>query len=172
MDDLICVDILDRPIGKATKEVCHEKGLLHRAFSIFIYNNGKLLLQQRAMEKYHSGGLWTNACCSHPRYGESLYDAVPRRLCEELDIKCLCEEIGTFTYFHQFGSHLYEYEYDHVFLGKYKGGIKQNPSEVMAVKWIDIEELSRSIMTNPELYTIWFLTAAPMVIQELDKRTY
>jgi isopentenyl-diphosphate delta-isomerase len=167
MDELICVDVLDRAIGKASKEVCHESGLLHRAFSVFLHRDGKLLLQQRARNKYHSGGLWANACCSHPRYGESIDLAVSRRLYEELGAVCKCNKISEFAYFHQFHSTLFEYEYDHVFLGEYKGEVNPNPEEIMDVKWMDMEELSKSLVSNPELYTVWFLTAAPMVIRSL-----
>lgn len=167
MDELICVDVLDREIGKASKEICHQRGLLHRAFSVFLYRDGKLLLQQRARNKYHSGGLWANACCSHPRYGESLDFAVSRRLYEELGAVCQCDEINEFVYFHKFDSTLFEYEYDHVFLGEYKGEVSPNPEEIMDVKWVDINELSKSLVSNPELYSVWFLTAAPMVIRTL-----
>lgn len=169
MDELICVDVLDQPVGKATKEICHKEGLLHRAFSVFLYRDGKLLLQQRARNKYHSGGLWTNACCSHPRYGEALDDAVRRRLNEEVGAVCPCKEIGQFIYYHQFEQNLYEYEYDHVFLGEYEGTVSPDPEEIMDMAWVDVDELSKSLVTSPHLYTVWFLTAAPMVIRELSK---
>lgn len=167
MDNLICVDILDREIGKATKEECHQKGLLHRAFSVFLYHEGKLLLQRRALEKYHSGGLWTNACCSHPRYQESLEEAVNRRLYQELGITLSCEEAGSFIYYHKFHNEMFEYEYDHVFIGQYYGEISPDPEEIMDLKWMEIADLSESMLQNPEQYTVWFLTAAPMVIRKL-----
>lgn len=167
MDDLICVDIQDQEIGKATKEECHKKGLLHRAFSVFLYHDGKLLIQRRALEKYHSGGLWTNACCSHPRCQESLTEAVRRRLYQELSVVCSCEEVGEFIYFHKFHNEMYEYEYDHVFIGQYYGEISPDKEEIMDLKWIEIADLSESMLHNPEQYTVWFLTAAPMVIKKL-----
>ena len=167
MDDLICVDIQDREIGNATKEECHKKGLLHRAFSVFLYHEGKLLLQRRAIGKYHSGGLWTNACCSHPRCEESLTEAVKRRLYQELSVVCSCEEVGEFVYFHKFHNEMYEYEYDHVFIGQYYGEISPDEEEIMELKWMEIADLSESMLHNPEQYTVWFLTAAPMVIKKL-----
>lgn len=167
MNHLICVDILDREIGVATKEECHQRGLLHRAFSVFLYHEGKLLLQRRALEKYHSGGLWTNACCSHPRYREHLNEAVERRLNQELGVACPCEEAGSFIYYHKFHQNMFEYEYDHIFIGQYNGEICPDPNEVMDLKWMDIADLSESMLQNPELYTVWFLTAAPIVIAKL-----
>jgi len=167
MDQLICVDILDREIGEATKEECHQKGLLHRAFSVFLYHEGKLLLQKRALEKYHSGGLWTNACCSHPRSQEALEEAVERRLYQELGVACSCEEAGSFIYYHKFHQDMFEYEYDHIFIGQYNGEISPDPNEVMDLKWMEITDLSESMLQNPERYTVRFLTAAPIVIAKL-----
>ena len=103
-DMLICVDALDRQIGSADKLRCHREGLLHRAFSVFLVDGSRFLLQRRALDKYHSGGLWANSCCSHPRLGESLPEAVNRRLFEELGVSCPCQEIGSFVYRHQFSS--------------------------------------------------------------------
>ena len=169
-DDLICVDVLDRPVGRASKALCHRQGLLHRAFSVFLCDGDKILLQRRAKEKYHSGGLWANACCSHPRYGETLEQAVFRRLGEELGISCACEEIGAFTYYCRFGPELFEYEYDHVFLGSYHGSVEANPAEIMDTAWVGIDALSDSLRLHPERYAVWFLTAAPMVIRALGTR--
>lgn len=168
-DKLICVDLFDNSIGTATKEDCHKKGILHRAFSVFIVDGTNILLQKRSNEKYHSGGLWSNSCCSHPRFGETLEDAVARRLYEELGIECAreCEEIASFVYYHRFDRELFEYEYDHVFIGKYNGAVKPNPNEIMDIKWVNMEELAESIRVNPEIYTTWFITAAPFVIQKM-----
>lgn len=168
MDNLICIDIWDQPIGKASKEECHFQGLLHRAFSVFLHCDGKLLLQQRALFKYHSGGLWTNACCSHPRYGETLDEAVPRRLQDELGIRCVCQEIGSFSYFHKFNDHLFEYELDHIYLGAYDGPLIPNPEEIIALSWVALDELAVSLQTTPQRYTAWFLIAAPMVLKHLS----
>jgi len=164
VDELICVDVFDREVGRATKEECHQKGLLHRAFSIFIVNDGKMLLQRRAEGKYHSGGLWANACCSHPRAGEALEDAVRRRLHEELGIQCHCEEIDAFVYHHKFNDLLFEYEYDHIFIGSYHGDISPDHQEIMETKWIGFHELAQSLKDQPDIYAVWFLTAAPRVL--------
>ena len=168
VDELVCVDVFDRGVGRATKEECHRKDILHRAFSVFIVHDEKMLLQRRAKGKYHSGGLWTNACCSHPRAGDALDDAVQRRLYEELGIRCECEEIASFVYHHKFQDALYEYEYDHVFIGRYFGEIKPDPEEIMDTKWIDLSELANSLRSNPDIYTVWFKTAAPMVLKKLQ----
>ena len=118
-DHLICVDIFDRPVGVATKEEAHRKGMLHRAFSVFIVDSreGRMLLQKRALGKYHSGGLWANACCSHPRQGEETTAAAHRRLVEEVGIDCTLTPLYSFVYREVFPDGLVEYEYDHVFLG-------------------------------------------------------
>ena len=163
-DNLILVDIFDRQVGTMGKQRAHEEGLLHRAFSVFLYHDDKMLIQRRALHKYHSGGLWANSCCSHPRDGEALDEAVSRRLQEELGVACDCREIFSFVYRHQFHESLYEYEYDHVFAGNYDGSFKLNPEEAMDAKWIDIDELAEDLVTHPEKYCVWFITAAPRVI--------
>ena len=168
-DLLILVDPLDRQIGTTTKAHAHRDGLLHRAFSVFIVHDGKMLIQRRNAGKYHSGGLWANACCSHPRDGEALTDAVQRRMAEEIGFCCPVEEIGHFVYRSQYHEHLYEYEYDHVFLGSYDGEVSFNPEEISEVKWIGLEELAKDLVENPQRYSSWFFTAAPMVLEHLAK---
>lgn len=169
-DELILVDIFDRQVGTASKAECHRLGLLHRAFSVFLYWDGKLAIQQRAADKYHSGGLWSNSCCSHPRNGEALADAVNRRLYEELGVFCKCEELFSFVYHHRFQADLFEYEYDHVYIGEYNGNIELNPAEAMDLKWIPYEELAEDLVSNPEKYSVWFLSAAPEVLAHLMKK--
>lgn len=174
MDDkLTLVDVYDRPIGEATKTEAHSRALLHRAFSIFIYrrfqDNVQLLIQQRATHKYHSGGLWTNTCCSHPRLGENLSEATKRRLKEEVGIECYLEETGSFVYYHAYSPHLFEYEYDHIFVGEHDGEYLINPDEVADAQWISIDELALELLSQPEKYTPWFRTAAPMVLLHLKK---
>lgn len=164
--ELITVDLLDNKVGRGTKLLVHENAILHRAFSVFIASGNQMLIQKRANEKYHSGGLWTNACCSHPRYGEELQTAVERRLVDELNIACLVKEIGSFVYYAEF-ENVCEYEYDHVFLGTYNGSIEPNPEEISEIKWINIEDLQKDVLRNPTLYTKWFITALPMVIKEM-----
>lgn len=164
-DMLICVDALDRQIGAADKQRCHSEGLLHRAFSIFLVDGSRLLLQRRALHKYHSGGLWANSCCSHPRDGESLQDAVQRRLFEELGVHCPCSEVGSFVYRHCFSPELYEYEYDHVFMGSFQGTVFPNPEEIMETRWFEREELLRLMNEQPDQFASWFITALPMVLK-------
>ena len=129
-DQLILTDLFDNEIGHMSKEEAHRSGRLHRAFSVFIINDGKMLIQKRNKNKYHSGGLWANACCSHPRYGEALTDSVRRRLKEELGISCEFRELFDFVYFTEYGEELFEYEYDHVFLSEYQGGFDFDREEI------------------------------------------
>jgi len=118
-DQVILVDNDDQEVGEAEKMAVHEKGLLHRAFSVLVFNSkGELLLQQRAKSKYHCGGLWTNTCCSHPRPGETILKAARRRLFEEMGIRCELEEIFSFSYRIEFPNGLTENEFDHVLIGK------------------------------------------------------
>ena len=171
-DELILVDIFDQPVGSAGKAETHRKGLLHRAFSVFLLNGDQMLIQQRALHKYHSGGLWSNACCSHPRVGESLPSAVERRLQEELGLQTPCREVGAFVYRHEFSPELFEYEYDHIFVGEYSGEVKLNPEEAMAMRWVGLDELADDLRKNPQKYSVWFLTAAPMVLATLKKQKW
>ncbi|MEG2087327.1 MAG: isopentenyl-diphosphate Delta-isomerase [Angelakisella sp.] len=167
---VILVDTRDCPIGTAPKSEAHCKATLHRAFSVFLYHEGKMLLQQRAEDKYHSGGLWSNSCCSHPRPGEALADAVQLRMTEELGFCCSVTELFDFIYLCRFHDHLYEYEYDHVFLGEYAGTVTLNPAEAQAVRWISLEELERELVERPTEYAVWFLTAAPRVIAAIRQQ--
>lgn len=169
MDELILVDIDDRAIGSGEKAYVHERGLLHRAFSVFIVDKGSMLIQKRNPSKYHSGGLWTNACCSHPRKGEALQQAVHRRMLEELGFDCDVREIFSFMYRTAFSEKLFEYEYDHVFLGKYDGPVHFNRTEASEVMWIRLEALKAELVQHPERYTSWFLIAAHRVIQAVEE---
>jgi isopentenyl-diphosphate Delta-isomerase len=155
-EQLILVDQSDRQIGIAEKMWVHQHGKLHRAFSIFVMNSqGQLLLQKRAIAKYHSGGLWTNTCCSHPRPNESIISASDRRLLEEMGFSCQLTEIFSFIYQSPLDHDLIEYEYDHVLLGKFDGEPTVNPLEAEAWKWIDIDKLKSELITHPQLYTFW-----------------
>ncbi|MDD6212040.1 MAG: NUDIX domain-containing protein, partial [Clostridiales bacterium] len=143
------------------------KGLLHRAFSVFLTDGSHMLLHRRARNKYHSGGLWTNACCSHPRAGEQLTDSIHRRMREELGIDCPASELFHFTYFRKFQDDLYEYELDHVFLGHFSmnSSIPFQPEEIEEIRWIEFDELEQEIMDHPEHFTAWFITALPTVLE-------
>ena len=156
MEHVILVDENDQQIGLMEKMEAHEKGLLHRAFSVFIFNDeNQLLLQQRAKDKYHSGGLWTNTCCSHPRDGESLLDAGKRRLHEEMGFSCPIETVFSFIYKAELDNNLIEHELDHVLIGNYNEAPKPNPDEVMDWKYVDLEWVVEDMKANPENYTAW-----------------
>lgn len=154
---VILVDEQDNEIGLMEKQEAHEKALLHRAFSVLVFNqNGETLLQQRSLTKYHSAGLWTNACCSHPRAGESTLEAAHRRLMEELGFDCQLALKHSFIYKAPFDNGLTEHEFDHVFFGEYNDAIHFNLDEVATVKWVSIPWLLEDINKNPEDYTVWF----------------
>lgn len=154
---VILVNPHDQKIGLMEKQLAHEKGLLHRAFSVFIFNKkGELLLQQRALDKYHSPGLWTNTCCSHQRDGESNVEAGKRRLFEEMGFVTELEEKTSFIYKAPFDNGLTEHEYDHVLVGYYEDNPQINKSEVADWKWMSLEEVKNDLQVNPEAYTEWF----------------
>jgi isopentenyl-diphosphate delta-isomerase len=161
-DELILVDLFDREIGTGPKLRVHRENRLHRAFSVFILHEDRMLIQRRAFDKYHSGGLWANACCSHPRAGEDLAGAVKRRLFEELGICTETEELFDFVYFQQYEG-LSEYEYDHVFAGDYDGPLQVNTDEIHEVRWVPMEELMEDLLVSPEKYCAWFRIAFPKV---------
>ncbi len=157
MEFVTLVDEKDNPIGLMEKIEAHQKGLLHRAFSVFVFNdNNELLIQRRALEKYHSGGLWTNTCCSHPRDKESLTAAGQRRLQEEMGFTCSIDPIFSFIYHAKLDNELTEHEFDHVFIGKYNAKPAPNPAEVCDWKYVSLKELSHDLKTHPDNYTIWF----------------
>tara|TARA_B110000305_G_scaffold178714_1_gene197964 strand:- start:3937 stop:4452 length:516 start_codon:yes stop_codon:yes gene_type:complete len=154
---VILVDDNDNQLGLMEKIEAHEKALLHRAFSVFILNDNKqLLLQKRALNKYHSPGLWTNTCCSHPRDGESVIDAGIRRLDEEMGFKTQLNNLFSFVYKSRLDNGLTEHEYDHVLLGKYNKDPLINELEVCDWKWVDLDALSNDLVINPKSYTVWF----------------
>ena len=156
-NDIILVDELDREIGTAEKMAVHRTGRLHRAFSILIVDSrGEMLLQKRARGKYHSGGLWTNACCSHPRSGKSLRGEANRRLFEEMGLRCELEEIFSFRYRAELPNGLVENEYDHVFLGKSDAEPRPDPAEAEAWRRVDLQELQAEMAREPGRFTPWF----------------
>ena len=156
MKKVILVNQNDEEIGFEEKIKAHKQGKLHRAFSIFIFNGQKqLLLQRRNKAKYHCAGLWSNTCCSHPKPGEVLEDAVHRRLKEEMGFDCELKEIFNFTYRAKLDNGLIENEFDHVFIGNFEGSFKPNPEEVDDWKWISINELKEDINKNSRKYTSW-----------------
>lgn len=164
MQEVILVNEQDHEQGVMEKMEAHEKGLLHRAFSVFIFNKkGDMLLQRRALTKYHSGGLWTNACCSHPQPGETADAAAQRRLQEELGFSLPVEKVFDFVYRADFENGLTEHEFDHVFVGQYNGPIHPNPEEVMDFRYVSMESLRAHLEREPQLYTAWFRLAFPRI---------
>lgn len=159
-EEVILVDELDKPIGVMEKLEAHQKGLLHRAFSVFIFNGkGELLLQQRALSKYHSAGLWTNTCCSHPRPNEDTMAAAKRRLIEEMGIETQLIHKTHFIYKTAFENGLTEHEYDHIYFGNYSETPDINKDEVEAFKWMHPQIIKVEITNFPEKYTSWFKIA-------------
>jgi isopentenyl-diphosphate delta-isomerase len=157
---VILVDKTDVPTGKMEKMEAHLKGELHRAFSVFIFNNkGELMLQQRAFSKYHSPGLWTNTCCSHPRIGEDTLSAAHRRMKEEMGFDCKMEEVFSFTYHADVGNGLTEHEFDHVFIGTYNKHPQINREEVENWKFMTMSSIKIDMLENPVKYTVWFRIA-------------
>jgi len=166
---LILVDEHDQPVGQMDKEQVHQLGLLHRAFSVFIFNTkGELLLQQRAKEKYHSPNLWTNTCCSHPRVGEELNDAVVRRLKEEMGLIAPTKFLFHFIYETKFKNNLTEHEFDHVYYGVSDELPKPNMHEVKDYKYMDIKSLQTDIESHPEKYTVWLKICLPKVVEHIN----
>jgi isopentenyl-diphosphate delta-isomerase len=162
---VVCVDAEDRCIGTEEKLKAHREGLLHRAFSVFVFNaRGELLLQRRALAKYHSGGLWTNTCCSHPRLDEDVEAAAVRRLREEMGIACPLRKAFSFIYRAEVAPGLVEHEFDHVFLGRFDGAAQPDPSEVMEVRWIDPATLRSEVASAPEAFSTWFRISIERVL--------
>jgi len=156
-EEVILVDTSDNPIGTMPKMEAHEKAALHRAFSVFIINKeGQLMLQQRALHKYHSPGLWTNTCCSHQRLGETNVEGGARRLQEEMGFETPLEELFSFIYKAPFDNGLTEHELDHILLGYYDAVPEINEEEVASWKWMDLEQVAEEKKTKPENYTVWF----------------
>ena len=170
MENVILVDEKDNQVGLMPKLEAHQKGLLHRACSEFIFNSDyKLLLQKRASSKYHSGGLWTNTCCSHPRDGEDIIDAANRRLNEEMGIKTSLRKVFDFIYTAELDNNLIENEFDHVLYGVYDIDPILNKEEAEDFKWIDMETLKNDIENNTDQYTVWFKIAFDYFYNYLKK---
>src|SRR5215213_11970920 len=162
--EVILVTEIDEPIGTMEKMQAHKDGLLHRAFSIFIFDTqGRMLLQQRAMDKYHGAQLWSNACCSHPYPGERTEEAALRRLKEEMGFTTPLQKLFEFVYHAEVENNLIEHEYDHVFTGIYEGIIKTNKKEVADYCYEDMEEIKWALREQPGKFTSWFKIAFPLI---------
>ncbi|RZK49739.1 MAG: isopentenyl-diphosphate Delta-isomerase [Pedobacter sp.] len=165
---VVLVDEKDTVLAEMDKLKAHQQGLLHRAFSVFIFNKKEqLLLQQRAQEKYHGGGLWTNTCCSHPQWGDNVKESAEERLHMEMGLDCTLIYSHAFMYKVAVENNLIEHEYDHVFYGFSDQKPILNKAEVQAYKWLSIEEINQELLTHPEQYTYWFKLAFPKVIKDL-----
>lgn len=156
-EKVILVNEKDEQIGLMEKIEAHEKALLHRAFSVFVFNDkGELMIQQRAHSKYHSPGLWTNTCCSHQREGETNVEAGKRRLQEEMGFSTDLEETISFIYRAPFDNGLTEHEYDYILVGNFEGKPDLNPDEVADWKWVSLDWIQKDMKDHPEIYTEWF----------------
>jgi isopentenyl-diphosphate delta-isomerase len=162
---VVLVDKDGRHIGTEEKIAAHKAGLLHRAFSTFIFNtSGLLLIQKRSPNKYHCGNLWSNTCCSHPKPDETLEEAIHRRLKEEMGFDCILVYLDSFIYSARFNNGLIENEVDHVYYGVYDGKIEVNPMEVSDYKWIEPENLIEDIGFNHSKYTPWLKPALKIIL--------
>src|SRR5680860_399536 len=169
-EKVILVNKKDEPIGLMPKMEAHEKGLLHRAFSVFIFNEkNELMLQQRALSKYHSPGLWTNTCCSHQREGETNIEAGKRRLQEEMGFTAELEDTISFIYKAPFDNGLTEHEFDHILVGNYNEEPLLNPEEAEAWKWIGLDEVAKDMKNNPSIYTEWFKIIFEKYYQTIER---
>ncbi len=172
MEQVILVNEHDIATGTMEKMEAHEKAVLHRAFSVFIFNaQGHMLMQQRALTKYHSGGLWTNSCCSHPRPGENTQDAAMRRLREEMGFEADLQKVFDFVYRAPFDNGLTEYEFDHVFVGYFDGNVEVNSEEVNNYAYMSMTDIAAAIEDRPEMFTAWFHIAFPKVMEWWSSHT-
>jgi isopentenyl-diphosphate Delta-isomerase len=171
--DIILVNENDEQIGTIEKMEAHRQAMLHRAFSVFIFNaKGEMLLQQRAINKYHSGGLWTNACCSHPKPGQETLVAAEMRLYEEMGFTVKLKKIFEFTYKTEFENGLTEYEFDHVYAGMYDGFISPQKEEVSDYCYKSISQIKESLESHPLKYTAWFRIAFPLLEKFLNGEAF
>ena len=171
MEEVILVSPQDEEIGYMEKMEAHQLGLLHRAFSVFLFNSkGEMLLQKRALTKYHSGGLWTNACCSHPRKGETIEQAASRRTREELGCEPELQKIHSFIYKAALDNNLTEHEFDHVLVGNYEGEMNLNVNEVSEIAYLPIQQIRQEMNEQPDKFTVWFKIIFEEVISIIQLR--
>lgn len=171
MQEVILVTENDTEVGRCEKMYAHEQGLLHRAFSIFLFNShGEMLLHKRAMAKYHSGGLWTNACCSHPAPDVPIELSLQERLQFEMGMQCPLAHAFHFVYKAHLDHEMIEHEFDHVYIGVTDARPDPNPKEVDEWQYFNTEELQKMIEKNPELFTAWFKIALPKVLKHIENK--
>ena len=165
MEEVILVDTHDQEIGRMEKLQAHQKGCLHRAISVCLFDKqGRWLLQRRALSKYNSPGLWSNSSCSHPRPGETTQEAALRRLFEELGVRCPLTFSTSFIYKQDVGDGLIEHEFDHLFIGHYDGPFSPNPDEVMEVAWWESDTVKKCLQETPTVFTKWF----PIIVKKIE----
>lgn len=169
-NEVTLVDIYDNEIETCSKDLAHKEGKLHRAFSVFLINGNKMLLQKRAATKYHTPSLWTNACCSHPKLRENVVLSAEKRTFEELGINVKLNEVYSFMYFYKFKEDLIEYEYDHVMLGNFEGEVTLDPEETSEVKWVEFETLAQWMKNSPKEFTPWFLICCPEILKRIKNK--
>ena len=169
--EVVLVDLDNNVLGVEEKIVAHKKRLLHRAFSLYIYNGKKILLQQRAFDKYHSGGKWANACCSHPVLNMEIEDCIMLRAREELGVVISKPtKLFDFIYYSEYEEGFSEYEFDDVFIVEYDGDVKFDTKEVNDVRWITVDELKNELICDPSKFSTWFLISVPRVIGYLENK--
>ncbi len=172
-EQVVLVDEADRAIGVEGKMAVHRSGKLHRALSVFVFDaGGRLLLQQRASAKYHSGGLWSNTCCSHPRPEEDSLGAAKRRLWEEMGVACELSKAFEFTYRAKLDNQLVEHEYDHVYFGRYDGLPVLNRDEADDWRWVEMSQLSADVERNPGAYSYWLAACLGRVVAHRKAPAY
>ncbi|TDS17418.1 isopentenyl-diphosphate Delta-isomerase [Sphingobacterium paludis] len=172
-DSVILVNENDVAEGEMEKMEAHTRGCLHRAFSIFILNaRGEMLIHKRASTKYHGGGLWTNACCSHPQPGDNLLESALERLDYEMGMRCELKEMFSFIYKGEVENGLIEHEFDHVFFGYFEGLPQPNGAEVSDYQWIDVQALKRWVAQSPDAFTIWFRQALPILLDQMTLKSF
>ena len=168
IENVVLVDPEDHHLGTMEKMEAHRRGALHRAFRVFVFNSrGELLLHRRALKKYHSGGLWTNTCCSHPRPDELVVDAAQRRLVEEMGMRCQLEPKFSFVYRADLDHGMIEHELDHVLIGYSDVPPKPNPEEVCEIRYMPVNEVQADLAAHPGKYTAWFKICFPEVVSNL-----
>ncbi len=173
MQSVILVDEHDNALGSMEKMEAHREGKLHRAFSVFVFNgNNELLLQKRAVGKYHSEGLWTNTCCSHPSPGETVIEAANKRLLEEMGMQTFLSTLFHFTYFAELGNQLTEHELDHVLIGHSDDEPKLNPLEVSEYRWESLDAIKKEMEANPKQFTVWFKKIILEYQQQFKQTTF
>lgn len=169
---VVLVDEMDNALREMEKLEAHSKGMLHRAFSVFIFNDkGEMLLQQRAENKYHGAGLWSNACCSHPAWEDDIQASALERLAFEMGLKCDLRLLFSFIYHAAVENNLTEYEYDHVFIGKTNTQPRCNPGEVQDFRWMKIADIAGDLSRYPQRYTVWFGKIFHRVVAEVGELT-